>query len=75
MCLTLFFQDYYESLEDALQGGVTLVQVREKDVDTGEVSIILWLPIGMPVLTMAVCRDRSADQGNHRQGELVSEEE
>lgn len=33
-------QDYYESLEEALQGGVTVVQVREKDVDTGEVSTV-----------------------------------
>lgn len=30
------FQDYYESLEESLQGGVTLVQVREKTTDTGE---------------------------------------
>ncbi|KIR62454.1 hydroxyethylthiazole kinase [Cryptococcus bacillisporus CA1873] len=29
-------KDYYESLEESLQGGVTLVQVREKYVDTGE---------------------------------------
>ncbi|WVW86150.1 hydroxyethylthiazole kinase [Kwoniella bestiolae CBS 10118] len=29
-------KDYYESLEESLQGGVTLVQVREKDADTGE---------------------------------------
>lgn len=29
-------KDYYESLEESLQGGVTLVQVREKEVDTGE---------------------------------------
>ncbi|CED85256.1 thiamine biosynthetic bifunctional enzyme [Phaffia rhodozyma] len=29
-------KDYYESLEESLQGGVTIVQVREKDVDTGE---------------------------------------
>ncbi len=29
-------KDYYESLEESLQGGVTVVQVREKDVDTGE---------------------------------------
>ncbi|WVQ84483.1 hydroxyethylthiazole kinase [Cryptococcus sp. DSM 104549] len=29
-------KDYYESLEESLQGGVTLVQVREKTADTGE---------------------------------------
>ncbi|EAL19255.1 hypothetical protein CNBH3540 [Cryptococcus deneoformans B-3501A] len=29
-------KDYYESLEESLQGGVTLVQVREKYADTGE---------------------------------------
>ena len=29
-------KDYYELLKEALQGGVTLVQVREKDADTGE---------------------------------------
>ncbi|WVR07680.1 hydroxyethylthiazole kinase [Kwoniella sp. DSM 27419] len=29
-------KDYCESLEESLQGGVTLVQVREKDTDTGE---------------------------------------
>ncbi|KAL1408541.1 thiamine biosynthetic bifunctional enzyme [Vanrija albida] len=29
-------KDYYESLEEALQGGVSVVQVREKDADTGE---------------------------------------
>ncbi|WWD19599.1 hydroxyethylthiazole kinase [Kwoniella shandongensis] len=29
-------KDYYESLEESLQGGVTLVQIREKDADTGE---------------------------------------
>jgi thiamine-phosphate diphosphorylase/hydroxyethylthiazole kinase len=29
-------QDYYESLEEALQGGVTVVQIREKEADTGE---------------------------------------
>lgn len=29
-------QDYYESLEESLKGGVTLVQVREKTAETGE---------------------------------------
>ncbi|WRT70239.1 hydroxyethylthiazole kinase [Kwoniella shivajii] len=29
-------KDYYESLEESLQGGVTVVQVREKNADTGE---------------------------------------
>lgn len=29
-------QDYYESLEESLQGGVTVVQIREKETDTGE---------------------------------------
>ncbi|KZT58585.1 HK-domain-containing protein [Calocera cornea HHB12733] len=29
-------KDYYESLEESLQGGVTLVQVREKKADTAE---------------------------------------
>ncbi|KAG9016372.1 hypothetical protein FRB90_003081 [Tulasnella sp. 427] len=29
-------KDYYESLEESLKGGVTLVQVREKKVDTRE---------------------------------------
>ncbi|WVO14242.1 hydroxyethylthiazole kinase [Cryptococcus depauperatus] len=29
-------KDYYESLEQSLKGGVTLVQVREKTADTGE---------------------------------------
>jgi thiamine monophosphate synthase len=29
-------QDYYTSLEESLQGGVTVVQVREKETDTGE---------------------------------------
>ncbi|KNZ76685.1 putative thiamine biosynthetic bifunctional enzyme [Termitomyces sp. J132] len=29
-------KDYYESLEESLQGGVTLVQIREKNIDTGE---------------------------------------
>ncbi|ELU45074.1 Hydroxyethylthiazole kinase family domain-containing [Rhizoctonia solani AG-1 IA] len=28
--------DYYESLEESIQGGVTVVQVREKKSDTGE---------------------------------------
>ncbi|KAI5120643.1 hypothetical protein M0805_007980 [Coniferiporia weirii] len=28
--------DYYETLEKALEGGVTVVQVREKNTDTGE---------------------------------------
>lgn len=36
-------QDYYESLEQSLQGGVTIVQIREKDTDTGEFySVALW---------------------------------
>ena len=35
-------QDYYESLEESLQGGVTLVQVREKNTDTGEVSAVMY---------------------------------
>ncbi|EKM54330.1 uncharacterized protein PHACADRAFT_123292 [Phanerochaete carnosa HHB-10118-sp] len=30
-------KDYLESLEEALKGGVTLVQVREKTADTGEI--------------------------------------
>ncbi|KAI0779860.1 Hydroxyethylthiazole kinase [Fomes fomentarius] len=29
-------KDYLESLEESIKGGVTLVQVREKDADTGE---------------------------------------
>lgn len=29
-------KDFYESLEESIQGGVTLVQLREKDIDTGE---------------------------------------
>ncbi|KAI0743772.1 Hydroxyethylthiazole kinase [Daedaleopsis nitida] len=29
-------KDYFESLEESIRGGVTLVQVREKDADTGE---------------------------------------
>ncbi|KAJ3724429.1 thiamine biosynthetic bifunctional enzyme Thi4 [Lentinula raphanica] len=29
-------QDYFNSLEQALQGGVTVVQIREKNTDTGE---------------------------------------
>ncbi|KAJ3780735.1 thiamine biosynthetic bifunctional enzyme Thi4 [Lentinula aff. detonsa] len=29
-------QDYFDSLEQALQGGVTVVQIREKNADTGE---------------------------------------
>ncbi|EAU91149.1 thiamine biosynthetic bifunctional enzyme [Coprinopsis cinerea okayama7 len=29
-------KDYLDSLEESLQGGVTVVQVREKDADTGE---------------------------------------
>lgn len=29
-------KDYYESLEESIQGGVTVVQVREKKADTGE---------------------------------------
>ncbi|GFZ48720.1 hypothetical protein JCM24511_06469 [Saitozyma sp. JCM 24511] len=29
-------KDYYESLEESLQGGVTVVQVREKNIDTGK---------------------------------------
>ncbi|EMD37498.1 hypothetical protein CERSUDRAFT_105469 [Gelatoporia subvermispora B] len=29
-------KDYLESLEESLQGGVTLVQIREKNTDTGE---------------------------------------
>ncbi|KAG6828811.1 hypothetical protein H0H92_006693 [Tricholoma furcatifolium] len=29
-------KDYYESLEESLQGGVTVVQIREKNTDTGE---------------------------------------
>ncbi|KAI0829695.1 Hydroxyethylthiazole kinase [Trametes gibbosa] len=29
-------KDYLESLEESIQGGVTLVQVREKNTDTGE---------------------------------------
>ncbi|KAF5393197.1 hypothetical protein D9757_000533 [Collybiopsis confluens] len=29
-------KDYFESLEQSLQGGVTVVQIREKDVDTAE---------------------------------------
>ncbi|KAE8539469.1 hydroxyethylthiazole kinase [Cryptococcus gattii VGV] len=32
-------KNYYESLEESLQGGVTLVQVREKDADTGEYNV------------------------------------
>ncbi|KAF6753141.1 hypothetical protein DFP72DRAFT_903438, partial [Ephemerocybe angulata] len=31
-------KSYLESLEESIQGGVTVVQVREKDADTGEVS-------------------------------------
>ncbi|KAG6865202.1 hypothetical protein C0991_004511 [Blastosporella zonata] len=29
-------KDYYQSLEESLQGGVTFVQIREKHADTGE---------------------------------------
>ncbi|KAH8828395.1 thiamine monophosphate synthase/TENI-domain-containing protein [Flagelloscypha sp. PMI_526] len=29
-------KNYYESLEESLQGGVTIVQIREKDADTSE---------------------------------------
>ncbi|CAE6518578.1 unnamed protein product [Rhizoctonia solani] len=29
-------KDYYESLEESIQGGITVVQVREKKADTGE---------------------------------------
>ncbi|KAL7418408.1 thiamine biosynthetic bifunctional enzyme [Cryptotrichosporon argae] len=29
-------KDYYESLEESLKGGVTVVQIREKTADTGE---------------------------------------
>ncbi|KZT11068.1 Hydroxyethylthiazole kinase [Laetiporus sulphureus 93-53] len=29
-------KDYFESLEESLQGGVTLVQIREKNTETGE---------------------------------------
>ncbi|KAG8682836.1 hypothetical protein FRC08_014696, partial [Ceratobasidium sp. 394] len=29
-------KDYYESIEESIQGGVTAVQVREKKTDTGE---------------------------------------
>ncbi|KAG8759427.1 hypothetical protein FRC12_009760 [Ceratobasidium sp. 428] len=29
-------KDYYESIEESIQGGVTVVQVREKKADTGE---------------------------------------
>lgn len=29
-------KDYFESLEESLQGGVTVVQIREKNTDTGE---------------------------------------
>jgi len=36
-------QDYYESLEESLQGGVTLVQVREKNTDTGEVGAVTYV--------------------------------
>lgn len=32
-------QDYLESLEESLQGGVTVVQLREKTIDTGEVGM------------------------------------
>ncbi|KAG6837001.1 hypothetical protein H0H93_016461 [Arthromyces matolae] len=32
----VFQQDYYQSLEESLQGGVTLVQIREKNADTGD---------------------------------------
>lgn len=32
----LLDQNYYESLEESLQGGVTVVQIREKTADTGE---------------------------------------
>lgn len=29
-------KDYYESLEEACQGGVTIVQIREKNISTRE---------------------------------------
>lgn len=32
-------QHYLESLEESLQGGVTVVQLREKTIDTGEVRV------------------------------------
>ncbi|KAI0742200.1 Hydroxyethylthiazole kinase [Irpex lacteus] len=49
-------KDYLESLEEALQGGVTLVQVREKTADTGEILQVarqtkeLCQKYGVPVL-------------------------
>jgi thiamine monophosphate synthase len=53
-------QDYYESLEEALQGGVTVVQVREKDVDTGEVSRRLMVPHGHGRYTLQILEGHDA---------------
>ncbi|KAH9948563.1 Hydroxyethylthiazole kinase [Amylocystis lapponica] len=49
-------KDYFESLEESLQGGVTLVQIREKTADTGEFlaiaqrSLALCRKYGVPLL-------------------------
>jgi hypothetical protein len=51
----------------SLKGGVTLVQVREKEVDTGEVC----LDQGMPLIP--VYRGSQKDQGDLRQGRSVKE--
>ncbi|KAG9074675.1 hypothetical protein FRC06_010535, partial [Ceratobasidium sp. 370] len=37
-------KDYYESIEESIQGGVTVVQVREKKTDTGEVPSLFSSP-------------------------------
>lgn len=57
--LELTRQDYYESLEESLKGGVTLVQVREKETDTGEVGRFGKY---IAIMLTAVHRNRQTDQ-------------
>ena len=52
--------DYLDALRAALKGGVTLVQIREKDVETDE-----FLDIARK--SLAVCDEVSAERREHRE--------
>jgi thiamine-phosphate diphosphorylase/hydroxyethylthiazole kinase len=52
--------DYLDALRAALKGGVTLVQIREKDIETDE-----FLDIARK--SLAVCDEVSAERQEHRE--------
>lgn len=59
-------KDYFESLEESLQGGVTVVQIREKNTDTGEVRLVIPLVRSTLLLDTLVHQNRKSFKGHMR---------